>query len=59
MMSLSVSVGNSWNSKPVGGARFEMIFPSPRAVGVADLGAVVAFLVSSGSMRAAPLPDGG
>ena len=36
-----------------------MQFPHTRAVGVDDLGAVVVFLVRSGSTRAAPAPAGG
>ena len=31
----------------------------PKVVGVSELGAAVAFLVSSRSARAAPAPDGG
>ena len=36
-----------------------MQFTHPRDVGVDDLGAVVVFLVRSGSTRAAPAPAGG
>ena len=35
-----------------------MIFPPLRAVGVADLGAAVAFLVRPGATRVAPVLDG-
>ena len=58
-MLLLVSGGNFWTSKPVGGTRIEMILMPTRAVGVADLGAAVVFLVISIATRTAPTPSRG
>ena len=51
-MSLPMSEGNYWTSNPVGGVMFEILLPPPGDVGVADLVAVVAFLVSYVAARA-------
>ena len=58
-LAINVTSLSAWTSNPVGGVRFGMRFPPPRAVGVADLGAAVAFLLSSKSARESPSMDRG
>ena len=56
MTSLAVSAGNYCTSNPVDWARFEILLPPPRAVGVACSGSAVVFSVSSEAARGAPAP---
>ena len=56
---LSALVVNYWTSNPVGGVRFEMRLPYPKAVGVAVSGAAYAFSVSSVAAGVAPAPARG